>query len=273
MKFLLVTLFIPMLSMAQVERSVSRETHAILLRFLEAEQNQVVPSTQRVMNFLDRLASQSDSYHEHEQQFVRQLFVKTHARFLKTFRGDATFSQIFSNGNYNCLTATALLGLALNHFGYSFRIFETNHHIFILVDTDRGVALLETTDPFDGFTTDDKVIDRKISSYKSASATETDSRVIQYQFKTSIYRQVKLEELIGLLHFNLAASAYNARDYENAISHLELSRKYYNSGRLREFSDVILLTLQESNPANAGLLTARIRKLKQSSADAGETTF
>lgn len=268
MRLIVAIFFLPILAVAQVDNTISEQkTEAMLTRFLKTERDDLLPSTQRVTKFFDRLASHSGGYDKHQQQFVRQIFVKTHSRFLKTFKDNATFSQLFSNGNYNCLTATALLGVALQHFQYSFKIFETNHHIFILVDTDRGIALLETTDPFDGFTTDPKRIEKKIASYKAATASETDSRVIQYQFKTRLYKEVTLDELTGLLHFNLAANAYNTQNYEQAVFHLEQSGALYQSPRIQEFSDVILLTLRESNVKNAPALTTRLQKLKQSSAE------
>lgn len=274
MRLIVAIFFLPILAVAQVDNASEQKTKAMLTRFLKTEREDILPSTQRVTEFFDRLESHAGSYDKHQQQFARQIFVKTHSRFLKTFKENATFSQLFSNGNYNCLTATALLGVALQHFNYSFKIFETNHHIFILVDTDRGPALLETTDPFDGFTTDPKLIDKKIAGYKSATASETDSQVIQYQFKTRLYKEVTLEELTGLLHFNLAANAYNAKNYEQAIFHLEQSGTLYQSSRIIEFSDVLLLTIRETNAKNSPVLIVRLQKLKQSSAEpAADTKF
>lgn len=269
MRLIVAILFLPMLTLAQAQDSALLRTDAILTRFLNTEHAQVTPSTQRVTKFLDRLSDNPAAYEKQQQQFVRQIFVKTHSRFLRNFKDNATFSQLFSNGNYNCLTATALLGVALQHFHYSFKIFETNHHIFILVKTDRGTALLETTDPFDGFTTDQKLIDKKIAGYRSANATETDSRVIQYQFKNRLYNEVSLDELPGLLHFNLAVSAYNIKHYEQAVFHLEQAAVLYQSSRIQEFSDVILLTLRESNAREASALTARVQKLQQVAKSSG----
>jgi hypothetical protein len=267
MRLIVAILFLPMLSFAQTDNASGQKTEAMLTRFLKTEREDILPSTQRVTKFFDRLESHSGNYDKHQQQFVRQIFVKTHSRFLRTFKDNATFSQLFSNGNYNCLTATALLGVALQHFNYSFKIFETNHHIFILVDTERGTALLETTDPFDGFTTDPKLIDKKIAGYKNATASDTDSRVIQYQFRSRLYNEVTLEELAGLLHFNLATNAYNAKNYEQSLVHLEYSGALYQSSRIIEFSDVLLLTLQETNTKNSPALIARLQKLKLASAE------
>jgi hypothetical protein len=268
MRLIVAFLFLPILAAAQTDEAVSiQKTEQMLNRFLKPEALEVLPSTQRVTKFFSRLDTHRDAYDQHQQQFVRQLFVKTHSRFLKTFKDNATFSQLFSNGNYNCLTATALLGVALQHFNYSFRIVETNHHIFILVDTDHGTALLETTDPIDGFTTNQKEIDKRIAAYKAATASETTSRVIQYEFKTRLFKEVTLGELTGLLHFNLAANAYNARNYEQVVDQLEKSASLYWSSRLKEFSDLIILTLNETKAKNGPALVTRLHKLRPTPAD------
>ncbi|HEY0740737.1 MAG TPA: hypothetical protein VGD40_04710 [Chryseosolibacter sp.] len=269
MKWIVATFFLPILSLAQVvpAHSPNDKTELQLTTFLKTEDDGVLPSTTRVMKFIDRLDANPESYAKHQQSFVRQIFVKTHSRFLRAFKPNATFSQLFSNGNYNCLTATALIGTTLQHFGYSFRIFETNHHIFILVNTDRGTTLLETTDPFTGFITDPKIVEEKISAYKSATASKPDSRVIQFEFQTRVFREVTLENITGLLHFNHSVSAYNRKDFEESTRHLEEASKYYQSSRLIEFTDVVLLTIRELQPRDASSLSARLQKLRKASSE------
>ena len=274
MKLIVAIFLLPMLVFGQADiAGFNRlETQKLLTTYLNTDGAEIQPSTQRVTKFLDKLSSEPEAYGKQQQQFVRQIFVKTHSRFLRTFKQYATFSQLFSNGNYNCLTATALLGATLQHFGYTFKIFETNHHIFILVDTDKGQTLLETTDPFNGFVTDAKEIDKRIQTYKSAKGSETDSRVIEYQFQNKIYREVNLENITGLLHFNLAVNEYNKRNYERATFHLEQANLYYQSSRMFEFSEVMLLTLQELKAKDADVLTSRVRKVRKASAETVATT-
>jgi hypothetical protein len=268
MKLTVAILLMPMLAFAQVDVSFSnrQNTERFLTSYLKTEGNAIMPSTSRVTKFIDKLSAHPEQYDKHQQRFLRQIFVKTHSRFLRTFKPYAIFSQLFSNGDYNCLTATALLAVTLKHFDYSFRIFETNHHIFILVETDLGTTLLESTDPIYGFITDTRLIDEKISGYKSAKGADTDSRVIHYKFQSSLYNEVDLENLTGLLHFNLSVNAYNAKNFERTTFHLEQTGQYYQSSRVIEFSEVILLTLKELKVKDAAPLSARLRKVKKASA-------
>lgn len=268
MKLTVAIFLLPMLVLAQADIAIlnRQATENLLVTYLNTDRAEVQPSTIRITKFLDKLSSDPEAYNKQQQQFLRQIFIKTHSRFLRTFKQYATFSQLFSNGNYNCLTATALLGATLKHFGYSFRIFETNHHIFILVETDQGRTLLETTDPVNGFITGQKLIDEKISGYKAPLAGKPESRVIEYKFQSALFNEVTLENITGLLHFNLAVNAYNAKDFELATSHLEHANEFYQSSRMVEFSELILLTLKELKTKNADMLTARLQRVQKASA-------
>jgi hypothetical protein len=274
MKLTVAIFFLPMLAFCQADPSIAsrQDTEELLTTYLNTDEAEIQPSTVRVTKFLDKLSSNPQAYNKHQQQFVRQLFVKTHSRFLRTFKQYATFSQLFSNGNYNCLTATALLGATLRHFNYTFRIFETNHHIFILVETDRARTLLETTDPINGFITDPKLIEEKVSAYRSATIYKTDSRVIQYKFQSTLFNEVTLENITGLLHFNLAVDAYNGKNFARATDHMEKANQFYQSSRMVEFSEVIVLTLRELRSNDAEALTARLLKVRKASAETVATT-
>ena len=274
MKLTVAIFLLPILAFGQADIAISnrQQTEKLLAAYLDTDGAEIQPTTVRITKFLDKFSAHPETYNQQQQQFVRQIFVKLHSRYLRTFRQQATFSQLFSNGNYNCLTATALLGATLRHFGYSFKIFETTHHIFILVDTDHGKTLVETTDPIHGFITTEKMIDEKIEGYKQATQNDTDSRVVQYQFQNTLFNEVTLENITGLLHFNLAVNAYNAKKFERATFHLEQANQFYQSSRMVEFSEVILLTLKETKTPDAEALTARLRKVKKASASTVATT-
>ena len=265
MKFILAIFMTPLLALSQPKafQHDGVAAYEFLNRYLLTEN--MSASTQRFTKFVDRLAAKSQA--QNEQLLLHQLFVKTHGRFLSTFKQSATFYELFSNGNYNCLTATAVFGVALQRLGYEYSIVETTHHIFILVETDRGKVLLETTDPFKGFVTDAKVINERILHYKNARQNSENAKVVQYQFQTPVFNTVSLENIIGLLHFNLSVSAYNKNNLAAATQHLEEANAYYRSTRVIELSDVIALTLKEKNTYDAVLLMPRLQHIKRTSAN------
>jgi len=66
--------------------------------------------------FLKKLEKKQHSLKK-EKDFVRFIFTKTHQEFLKEYKAYASFNELFSTGDYNCLTGTILYALVLNHFG------------------------------------------------------------------------------------------------------------------------------------------------------------
>lgn len=242
------------------QANLEREsTEKLLQRFLSSELLPVQPSTLRITRFLDKLSEDPTAYRNHQQRFVRQLFTKVHSRFLRNFRQDASFSQLFSNGNYNCLTATALMAVALERFDYHYTMFETDHHIFLIVETDRGKALLETTDPMDGFVTKPEAIQQRIEKYKLNTAAPSRGSLVEYEFRQHLYREVDITDLKGLLHFNIAVDAFNEKKYEQAVEQLEQASLYYNSSRIIEFAEVMSLTVRERNLPEASAKLETIR--------------
>ncbi|HEX5170345.1 MAG TPA: hypothetical protein VFW11_14305 [Cyclobacteriaceae bacterium] len=180
-------------------------------------------------------------------EFLRFVFNKLHKKFLKHYNDYVPFSELFYSGTYNCLTATTLYALVLDHFGYNYKVVETNYHIFLLVKTSDRDILLETTDPQSGFVDRETMIEEKIKQYRENKIEETSSNKTYYHFQFDLYNQVDLNELIGLLYYNQSVAAFNRNRMDEAVNALDKAASYYKSQRIEEFSRVILLTLIQSN--------------------------
>lgn len=61
------------------------------------------------------------------------------------------FTELNKNGNYNCVTATALYGLLLNDLGIPFSIKETPEHVYLIAYPKSDAILIESTDPLKGY--------------------------------------------------------------------------------------------------------------------------
>jgi hypothetical protein len=211
--------------------------------------------------FLEKL--QTRKSHQTNKQFVNLIFKKTHQKYLHHFKEFATFSEFITTGNYNCLTATSLYALILDYFVLDYEIIETNYHIFILVNIDDGQILLETTDPLQGFIADPAMIRGKIKGYQSNTLVNENSKT-SYRFSNSLYNEVTLDQIVGLLHYNLAVDTYNHGYLLNAINHLEQATQFYYSKRTKEFSDLLLLKIQRTAPFETRRqLIARVQQINQ----------
>lgn len=197
-------------------------------------------------DFVQRLKSKRASFRD-DKAFVHHIFQKTHQKFLRNFTQYATFRELFYGGNYNCLTGTAIYALMLDHFQVEYRIIETNYHIFVLVDTEKGKVLLEATDPVKGFIDDSQEIEKRIQDYKRNDIQEAGIDKKYYRYTFELYSEVKLEQLLGLLHYNIAIAKYNDQEFQAAIAHLDQALELYDSPRIEEFSRIITLSVVESS--------------------------
>ena len=262
MRAVLTLLFlIPFLSNGQ-ESDDSANTTARLRYYLTAyhQADETPGSIQPVISFVDKLAQKKESFKK-DDEFLAYIFQKTHQRFLSHYEIDASFGQLLTDRTYNCLTATALYGVLLDHFGFEYKIIETNYHIFLIARTSQGRVLVETTDPANGYVTDPTEIDKRIALYRE-NKIQLDSRnKTYYHFKFDLYNEVNLDQMLGLLYYNLSVNAYNRQSLPLAIEHLKSAAKLYYSPRIEEFSRIILLSVIEG-VQDEQLKQAYLRKMQ-----------
>jgi hypothetical protein len=196
-----------------------------------------------------------------DADFLRLVFTKIHSKFLKNYKEYSPFDELIKRGDYNCLTGTALYALALDYFGYEYKVIETNYHIFILTNTSEGNVLLEATDPQYGFIVNEKTIKDKINEYRQDKIAEASKNKSYYQFSFELYKEVNLDELTGLLYYNRAVAAFNDKSIDLSIELLQESASYYNSERIDEFSTIILQMLANSK-LEATTKQAYLNKIK-----------
>jgi len=179
--------------------------------------------------------------------FLQHLFSRTHNKFLKEYDRSATFGETITTGKYNCLTGVTLYSILLKELGFNFRILETNYHIFLLIEMhDNRLALFETTDPVHGFSTDQNDIKKRVSLYTGGQLTAAETSRNFYQYETSVYQEVSMRQLRGLLYYNYAVNAYNRHDLPAAINYFAKGLEFYQSSRTDEFFVLISSALDQS---------------------------
>jgi len=246
MRWLATIFFLPILASAEVGQPISKSdlvnyTTAV---FIGTDGSQVNASN--FENYLDEVARKRDNF-RNDQAYLEFIFNSTHRKFLKNFKAYSSFGQLLKNGSYNCLTATALYALVLEQTGIKYEIIETNYHIFLMAYTDEGSVLMETTDPVKGFVTDSREIEKRINTYKEKeNELKENKNQDHYQLDCNLYNVVKLEEMAGLLHYNLAIAAHNDHQLELSIEHLDQATNLYNSPRMEALTRLVLLSVVES---------------------------
>jgi hypothetical protein len=248
MKLIAALFFLPILCLAQ-SPSLSdlkiKDVQNDLTEFAAADGSEAIRS-EKVLKFVHFLSDKRDRF-SNNNDFLQHLFQQTHRRFLKHYQTNTTFSELLKNETYNCLTATALYAILLDHFDYDFNVVETNYHIFILVNVDGHQILLESTDPLNGFVSNADDITSRINKYKSEDVAASSTKKIYYQYQRSVFNTISKHQLRGLIHYNLSVDAYNEKDLPSSTEHFVSAYTLYPSSRLEEFSQILQLTIVKSN--------------------------
>jgi hypothetical protein len=203
-----------------------------------------ISESEKLEIFIEALHQREAS---NQKKFLKSIFKSTHQKFLKRYAQYSDLGEVFQTGNYDCLTATALFSIILSETDFSFRIIETNYHIFILVNTHEGEVLLETTDRFSGFVDRPEEIQLRIGSYKENKIIAADTDKTYYHYSFELFHEVTPNQLAGLLYFNQAIKAYNRNDLLTCALLLEHSKRNYESPRVEEFAKVLVKSILESN--------------------------
>jgi hypothetical protein len=234
-------------------------TMTYYLKLYSQSGGKLSPSFERTLEFVKKLEAKRSEF-KTEKAFLHHVFVKTHQQLLASFESYSSFADLLDDGSYNCLTATALYGILFDHFKIRSRLIETDHHIFILCDTDKGRVLIETTDYDHGFIDSPAEIEKKLSAYQHHVVLPAGSKSV-YQYSTPVMDTVNLTGILGLLHFNHAAKAYNQKNYNLAINHLHHASMLHNSMRMDEFGALLLTTISESRHMDPELKSQFSEKL------------
>lgn len=262
--FVILIAFIPGLIFAQQIRkggTTSVATHNSVeyhLRLFSQSDGNLAPSFDEVLAFTARLEDKRHMFRS-EKAFLHHVFVKTHDQFLSSFKPYATFADLIENGAYNCLTATALYNILLDHFRLPYQVIETNEHIFILCQTKGGEVLLETTDLEHGFIDTTVGIQKHLNMYRRQNV-QTANRPV-YSFSGSVMDSVSITGMLGLLHYNHAAKAYNQKDFAAAITHLHHAFLLHRSPRMEEFASVMIVTIQNTTMMDPAIRQDYIQKI------------
>ena len=68
-----------------------------------------------------------------EKKRIEKLYDNLHNTFLKKYLLNADFNDIFENGTYNCVTASALYAYVFEELNIPYHVKETPSHVFLVV--------------------------------------------------------------------------------------------------------------------------------------------
>ncbi len=193
-----------------------------------------------------------------DEDFLSTLYYKTHKKFLKNYQAYSSFGEVLDQGAYDCLSATVLYALLLDAFNFSYEIVETDYHIYLMVYSDNNRYMLESTDPINGFVTDEKVIKTRIEEIEQRNNTLSEGYLT---LQTDNRRFNDLFTLAGLQYFNAAVYALRDGEVIASVDQLEKARLYDDADRFKAFGKHLAKVLVHDSELDPELKQRYLLKL------------
>lgn len=166
-----------------------------------------------------------------EVKKVKYVYDYVHKQFLKVYKLHNSFADIFSKGEYNCVSASALYAIIFTKLDIPFNVIEAPQHVYLVTYPQSFKVLIETTSPEKGYYHfNDNFINQYVKSlynsklitkdeYESNSANQLFDK---YYFSS---KGLTLPEVVSLQYSNYAIYHLEEKKYSEAIN--EIKKAYY----------------------------------------------
>jgi hypothetical protein len=152
---------------------------------------------------------------------IKLIYTTVHEKMLKKYEPQNNFSEIFSTGNYNCVSASALYGLVLTGLDIPFTIKETPSHVYLVTYPQAEKIIIETTNPSGGYLQLNEAFREdylnRLGRAKVISKTELEKTPKNDLFNKYFFREeddIDLFKLSGLQYYNAGIYAYEKNPKE-----------------------------------------------------------
>lgn len=170
---------------------------------------------------------------------IQTIYKKTHSNFFSKYDENAFFNDIFKNGNYNCVTASALYALIFDEFKINYSIRETPNHVYIIADTLGLQTLIESTLPGSGVMSFNAKYKKDYIEYlkdnKIISESEFQSETTEKLFKKYYTKDKSINkyELAAIQYYNKGIFLFNEEKYSGAAKNLAKALTIYPSNTIK----------------------------------------
>ncbi|WEK36899.1 MAG: hypothetical protein P0Y53_05230 [Candidatus Pseudobacter hemicellulosilyticus] len=169
---------------------------------------------------------------------IKKLFKKIHDAFLVKYEDNPAFSQLFSNGIYNCATATALYALLLDRMGIPYAIHEAPTHVYMVVAPYTHRVIFETTAPGMMIMQANDKMKTEYLEYLLKNKLITREEMQQNKdevFNKYFYpdKEIRLRQLAGIIYHNAAVTAAQKEDHITAYKNFEKAYILYPEEKYR----------------------------------------
>lgn len=173
---------------------------------------------------------------ERSEKFLRRLFYRSQLHLLYDYNQYASVNELIETGKYDCVSGSLLMASFLDYYGVDYEIIETSYHVFIKVNLDNRLIILESTDANGYLTHEDEVAayleNVEKDSKQSNLYLDPKDLPIKSLIQPSIYRTINIRQLKGLEYFNSAIFFNNQAAYTLAYEKAKAAEILYPSDRI-----------------------------------------
>ncbi len=225
----------------------------------------------REINALENSLTISGIQKRKPQRKIKEVYDFVHRAMLRKYELECSFDQIFVNGVYNCVTATALFALIFDDLKIPYQIKEKPTHVYLLAYPNVENIMVETTSPLFGYLTFDNdykqkfitiLKNQKIISSDEIGKKSTDELFNQYYFENE---NIDLAKLVGIHYMNDAIFKKDKDQIQEAYNQLEKSYLFYPSPRcqflLMNYGVEVVVRIKLP-PKEKSILIAKVSRYK-----------
>jgi hypothetical protein len=242
------------------------------LLFNQAGKKNPPESQERFYSFLQELEFEKWNDKKADKK-VKFLYESIHKKFLSKYVATNLFSEIFINGEYNCVSATALYSLAFHHFNIPFSIKEDPTHVYPVAYPRNQQVIVETTNPMIGsFGFDQKfkmsylerLKEQKLISVAEYGQSDVNQLFNKYFFKEQ--QEIDMDKLIGIQYMNDGIFKIEDNQFLASANQMEKAYLFYPSERIANGLLVAYFKAfqnQTVKNTNHAILLAKIARFKK----------
>lgn len=188
----------------------------------------------RQMNKITEDIESSGVLKKSTKKQAKAVYETVHERYFQLYELENAFIDIFTNGRYNCVSATAVYAMIFEELGIPYQIIEEPSHVYIIGWPKTDNIVIEGTDPQNGYYKVSSrfkeryvqsLIDGKIlnpSAFLGMDAIEIYDKILGSERK-----EISLSQLVGIQYGNYGAFAIDQGDYETALENLQKASWFY----------------------------------------------
>lgn len=165
---------------------------------------------------------------------IKKIYDIIHKSLFIKYEEIAYFPQIFEDGTYNCVTATAIYVYVFDKLKIPYIIKENPGHVFLIAYPKKHKIILETTAPGSyGFSipkdSDVEEVVEELIKLKLVTQQEVDNTGIGKTYMNYFYGKESLDKsaLVGMQYYNKGLTYYMNEDFKKAQINIQKSLTFY----------------------------------------------